>query len=275
MKHSKIMAILVSISLILTLGCTDDNPKKPKDSDSNEPIINILHAGGAYNELTLLNAQEPFEYYYSLGYRYFEYDLKLSSDGKLIATHDFEHLPTYDQAISYEDFKKLKLPYDMTPVNEEWLIETIRNHPDIKIVVDAKMQTRQEDVDVLRRIEELEGIYDIDLSSNIIPEIFSIEMWNEAQLCTTFDNYLFSHYKEYYSIETMIEHFSSDKILGMAIPVWSDSYISSNIYRVKEIGKKLFIFTVKTEEDLNFARTLGADGIYVDSNIDFLFSTQQ
>ena len=35
---------------------------------------------------------EMFEYYYNMGYRYFEYDLRLSSDGRIIATHAWEHI---------------------------------------------------------------------------------------------------------------------------------------------------------------------------------------
>ncbi len=119
----------------------------------------------------------------------------LASDGRLIATHGFEHLPIRYLPVSYEEFSALKLDNGMTPANEEWLVEIIRTHPDVKIVVDAKMETREDDVDVLCRIEELESIYGIDLSDNIIPEIFSIEMREDVQQKTTFNGYLFSHYK--------------------------------------------------------------------------------
>ncbi len=274
MKKRKpaILPMILAIALLITScadagkgaqATTDSSTGNTEFERSDNISINILHAGGAYDGLTLLNAQETFEHYYAQGYRYFEYDFKLSSDGRLIGTHSFEHLEITDANITYDEFKKLKLANGFTPVNEEWLAETIKSHPDVKIVIDAKVDTTEGDVAVLARIEALEQIYDIDVSANIIPEIFSTEMWEAAQKCTTFDGYFFSHYKVYYSIDKMLEDFASPKIIGVAIPAWSDNYIKSNIYRVKEAGKMLFVFTVTNEEELAFAREVGADGIYI------------
>ncbi len=228
-----------------------------------QPSINILHAGGGWDGLSYLNARETFAYYYDLGYRYFEYDLMLSSDGRLIGTHCFEHLPVYDPQISYADFSALKLANGMTPINEEWLVETIRTHPDVKIVVDAKMETTEQDAAVLQRIEALEELYGLDLSDNIIPEIFSIEMWELVRESTSFNSYFFSHYKEYYSVDTMLEHFSAPEFIGVAVPAWTDNYIKRNLYKVKQAGKMLFVFTVTNESEMAFAKEIGADGIYI------------
>ncbi|MGM9632354.1 MAG: glycerophosphodiester phosphodiesterase family protein [Eubacteriales bacterium] len=267
----KIFLLLIAVLSIICLyvSCfdgldTDISDIEDLPNDGEGISIKILHAGGAYDGKSYLNAQEAFDYYYSQGYRYFEYDLKLSSDGRLIATHDFEYLPISDGNITYEEFTALKLEGGLTPVNEQWLINTITAHTDVRIVVDAKMDTREGDVAVLKRIEELESIYGIDVSANIIPEIFSIEMWEDVQTCTTFDYYFFSHYKEYYSVDTILEHFSSPKILGVAIPTWTDNYIKSNLYKIKDAGKKLFVFTVMNDEHLAFAEEIGADGIYID-----------
>ncbi len=270
MQHKTVFLLLL-VLLLFVAGCTsvDESARGNSahfldESEQTPPAIRILHAGGAYNGLTLLNAQEPFAYYYALGYRYFEYDLKLSSDGRLIGTHQFEHLPVQDESISYKAFTDLRLTGGLTPVNEEWLVQTLLAYPDLQIVVDAKMNTTEGDVAVLRRIEELEDIYGVDLSDRIIPEIFSIDMWEDVQLCTTFDRYFFSHYKEYYSVDTILEQFSSEKIWGIAVPVWSDSYICSELYKIPAAGKKLFVFTVTNEEELAFAQKVGAYGIYLD-----------
>jgi len=117
----------------------------------------------------------------------------------------------------------------------------------------------------LNRIEALESIYNYDLSANILPEIFSKEMWEAASVSTTFDRYFFSHYKVYYSIEVMLEYFSDDRIWGIALPIWSDNYITSNAHRLKAAEKKLFFFTPTNGEEVARAVSLGADGIYADS----------
>ncbi len=246
--------LIVSMSLFC-VGC----------SEKQNEVVAILHAGGAYNGLTYLNAQETFDGYYNQGYRYFEYDLQLSSDGRIIGTHCWEYLNIQNsEMITYEEFKALKLSNGLTPVNEEWLMETIIAHPDVKIVVDAKMPTTEQDALVLQRLETLEKIYNCDISSNIIPEVFSKEMWDIVKETTTFDKYFFSHYKVYYSVNYILKNFDDERIYGIAFSIDSDSYFKSQIHLFKAAGKKIFIFTAVTEDDVAKAIKLGADGIYVD-----------
>ncbi len=61
-----------------------------------------------------------------------------------------------------------------------------------------------------------------------------------------------------------MEHFSSLKIIGIAVPTWTDNAVKSNLYKVKDVGKKLFVFTVTNDEELAFAEEIGADGICID-----------
>lgn len=261
MKIKKILIILTTfISIVAAClplyGC-----------QSYEQKITILHAGGSLYGLTYLNSQEAFDYYYNKGYRYFEYDLKLSSDGKVIGTHYWEHLNIQNpSAIPYEEFLNLKLAHNLTPVNEEWLAKTIKKFPDVKIIVDAKMDEDESDAAVLKRIEKLEDLYNIDLSSNIIPEIFSKEMWEMVKEKTSFDKYIFSHYKVYYTSQQIIEYFSDQKFWAVAISINADAYFVKGIPEIKATGKKLLVFspTTKTEADFSLEQ-LSADMLYLDN----------
>ncbi len=260
-RINQILASIICIALVLVSICVTFFVEK-----KNDEIITILHAGGGYSGSTYLNAQETFDIYYNNGCRYFEYDLKLSSDGRIIGSHAWEHLDVEDiYSLTYDDFCDLKLDNGMTPVNEEWLINTIKTHPEIKIIVDSKMDTTEQDALVLQRLEELERIYNMDLSSNIIPEVFSIEMWNLIKDTTSFNHYFFSHYKVYYSIDYILENFSDDRFLGVALSVNCDNYFRKNLYRFTEAGKKIFMWDIKTDDDLNTAIALGANGIYIDN----------
>ncbi len=254
-----------------TVTTTEDNTKNDienTDFEKNDvsDLIAILHAGGGADDLSYINAQETFLYYYELGYRYFEYDLKLSSDGRLIGTHDGEGLDVCDFSdITYDEFKTLRLSNGYTPVNEEWLMDTIINYPDVRIVVDAKMPTTEEDVLVLQRLEKLEKIYDCDISANIIPEVFSVDMWNILKETTTFDKYFYSRYKVCYSVSDMLDYFGDDeRIWGIAMSMYIDSDIRSQIYKLKNAGKKIFIFTAYDTDDVYEIIDIGGDGLYVD-----------
>lgn len=256
-----IKIIILLLAMLLSACGRSSAPITPKAADE---LIVILHAGGGYEGMTHLNAQETFEHYYGLGYRYFEYDLRLSSDGRLIATHAWEHLPVYEpEDISHEEFKALRLENGFTPANEEWLMETIGKYPDVKFVIDAQMDSVEGDAAVLARLEALESIYSMDISSNIIPEIFSKEMWELAKEQTTFDRYHFSHYKVYYTAPQMLEYFSDDRIWGFSLPTYTDQDIRAHLGEVKQT-KMIFVFTPTTKEEVADAAAMGADGVYLD-----------
>ena len=243
----------------------NDSTDRQIEKTAEEDLIVILHAGGAENDMSYMNAQETFLGYYNQGYRYFEYDLKLSKDGRLIGTHNGEHLENCDfDNISYAEFTALRLSNGYTPVNEEWLMHTIMQYPDVKIVVDAKMPDTQSDAAVLARFEELESIYQYDLSANIIPEVFSLEMWELLQNTTTFDKYFFSHYKVYYTVDMMLEYFEDERIWGIALPLYTDGDIRSQLYKIQQAGKKIFVFTAYSQTDIQDVIDMGANGVYVD-----------
>lgn len=262
-KIKKISGIVLAALLFLLSGCTAGTWKSLNEKSADD-FVAILHAGGGAGGITCLNAQESFEQYYDMGFRYFEYDLQLSSDGRLIGTHWGDHLDGYYEGITYDDFCEMTLTNGDTPVNERWLMETIMAHPDVVIVVDAKMPTTEEDALVLQRLEELESIYDYDLSANIIPEVFSVEMWDILKETTSFDHYLFSHYKVYYSVDYILEQFDDDRIWGVAMDVNSDSYFLRDLYRLTDAGLNIYFFTATTKEEVQWAIAKGAAGVYID-----------
>lgn len=120
---------------------------------------------GGYKGKTYLNSQETFSYYYSLGHRIFEYDLELSVDNKLIGTHSFDNFENSDYLIKngilYEDFKQIKLYNTYTPINEEWLLETLIEYPDVRLVID----TKSDFLPIYNRLIELANEYNIDIST--------------------------------------------------------------------------------------------------------------
>lgn len=265
------LIVIISLSLVFIFsGCLSSNNEfnEPTKITDISDLTVILHAGGGIDGLSYMNAQETFLYYYNMGYRYFEYDFKLSSDGRLIGTHAGENLDTAEISnfsdITYEQFKQIRLSNGYTPVNEEWLMNTIKTYPDVKIVVDAKGDTIEEDVLIDQRFEELERIYNYDLSSNIIPEVFSLEMWDTLKDTTTYEKYFFSHYKVYYTVDMMINYFKDDRIWGVALPIWSDADIRSEIYKLKQCFKKIFVFTAYTIDDIFDIINMGGDGLYMD-----------
>ena len=76
MKKLTLLLIFMLLCSFIPTSCTQNTPPNEK-----KEVIAILHAGGELDGNTYLNCQEAFYEYYEQGYRYFEYDFKLSSDG--------------------------------------------------------------------------------------------------------------------------------------------------------------------------------------------------
>lgn len=248
--------------LLLLCGCT---PSPQLQVTPVQDMTVILHAGGQLEDKRLLNCQEAFYTYYDLGYRYFEYDLKLSCDGKLMATHSWEHLEGGYDGMTYADFCALRLDGGYTPVNEDWLVEMLRSYPDVTVIVDAKMDTPQQDAAVLRRLHDLQEIHGIDLSERIIGEVFSVQMWQELENQVSFTRFLFSRYKEYYDVKTVAESFPAGKFIGIALPYdYLDGYYQEHIAWFQQQGYRIFMFGIQSAEDAAGASALGADAVYLD-----------
>ncbi|MBQ8140886.1 MAG: hypothetical protein IJ038_04225 [Clostridia bacterium] len=232
-------------------------------SDEAENVGLILHAGGG-DDLTYLNSQETFYRYYDMGYRYFEYDLKLLCNGRVVGTHNWEYLDVDEVfRLTYDDFISLTLVNGYTPINEEWLMQTIAQYEDVIFVIDSKMDTDEDDLRVLRRLEELAEADGLDISDRIIPEIFSKEMWDEAKETLSFNRYLFSLYKVDYDMEQILEYFDDERIVGVSVSLYCDESLKNQLYRVKE-SKYLCVFSVTTESEIREAIDMGADALYVD-----------
>ncbi len=265
-----ILVLTLVLCLLAAFSCAPQEPPSPPEPQlkitAPADLSVILHAGGMLDGMRLLNCQEAFYHYYEQGYRTFEYDLKLSSDGRLIATHSWEYLARGYDGITYADFLALSLEGGYTPVNEDWLVEMLAAYPDVTVIVDAKMDTAEGDAAVIRRLYDLQAERGIDLTSRIVPEIFSVEMWEMLSDEVSFSRCLFSRYKEYYSIGTVVESFPPDRFIGIALPYsYLDGYYKDNIAYFQECGYRIFMFGVETDEDVLGAAAIGADTVYVDS----------
>jgi len=105
----------------------------------------IAHAGGGINGVTYTNSLEAITSSIARGYRLIELDLLVSSDGYIVAAHDWktfrqrtgrEVLAAEDQALSLSDFRARKIDDLFTPVDEQMIRGLLLQHPDLIIVTD-------------------------------------------------------------------------------------------------------------------------------------------
>lgn len=105
----------------------------------------IAHGGGGIDDKTYTNSMEAVAESMRRGYRMIELDLLVTTDGFIVAAHDWKsfrrrtgHAPDAinDQPMSAAEFRSKKIDSRYTPLDEEAIRVTFQKHPDLILVTD-------------------------------------------------------------------------------------------------------------------------------------------
>ncbi|MCK5443472.1 MAG: hypothetical protein KAJ23_16425, partial [Maribacter sp.] len=122
--HEDINDTSTSIALRIPTNVSDNQIYFPKVRYEFEPHSNryIAHAGGEVNGIKSTNSKDAMDQNYKKGFRLFELDIIETSDGKLVAAHDWDmwaRFTDYDGALppSHSEFIKHKIYGDYTTLD--------------------------------------------------------------------------------------------------------------------------------------------------------------
>ena len=101
----------------------------------------IAHAGGEIDGNRYTNSKESLDLNYDRGFRLFELDIILTSDGKFVAAHDWKYwakIINYigEIPVSQEQFLSQKIYGKYTPLDMDSINEWFKIHPDAILVTD-------------------------------------------------------------------------------------------------------------------------------------------
>ncbi len=96
----------------------------------------IAHAGGGIGKMSYTNSRDALDANYRRSHRFFEIDLNWTSDGQLVLIHDWQGnfrdlFPTSKIAgtPSLQEFLRLKMKNNLTPISFAGLADWLRAHP--------------------------------------------------------------------------------------------------------------------------------------------------
>ncbi|WP_339334433.1 MULTISPECIES: hypothetical protein [unclassified Croceitalea] len=101
----------------------------------------IAHAGGEINGVKSTNTKDALDANYVKGFRLFELDIITTSDGKLVAAHDWRmwsRFTDYEGELppTHEEFMKRKIYGDYTTLDLKGINDWFKAHPDATLVTD-------------------------------------------------------------------------------------------------------------------------------------------
>ena len=132
-----------ALTLEVPINVSDEKIYFPKIHYEFEPNNNryIAHAGGEVNGVKSTNSKQALDANYKKGFRLFELDIIETSDGKLVAAHDWKmwaRLTDYDGALPpiHAEFLKHKIYGDYTTLDLKGINAWFKTHPDAILVTD-------------------------------------------------------------------------------------------------------------------------------------------
>lgn len=242
--------------------------RKPTTTDWTEIPI-VAHALGTVEGRRETNSREAFLESYAAGQRIFEVDLQLTSDGKLIARHDWDQMSYYNLEQAYvgvmdwETFINTPICFCYTPLDIDRILSLMRVFPDCYIVTDSK-DTDEPSVRAQMRtlVQAVNQTGDPSLWDRIIIQIYHEEMYDWVKAEAPVTNWIFTLYQLANPDYEKIGAFCQER--NIAAVTMNVSRISGeNSAILHQYGRKIYLHTVNRLLDM---KTIGtkADGYYSD-----------
>ncbi len=277
-KYSKkitLTAACMALAALMIIGiCSCENassaPKEPKWHDDH---VVIAHALGTVDGRSETNSLEALQDSYERGFKVFETDFCLTSDGYLALRHDFEEDSyfTFEQdmddtkVMSKDEFLSTPIKGIYTPILLDDLIAFMNEHNDVHIVTDSKSSDKETVVEQFKKLKEIvEATGNPTLYDRIIVQLYSYDMLEYVESVHQFKNYILTLYQMEDMSYGKVGRFCKAKGIDVVtMPQESCSLKTSE--KLHEYGLKVYTHTVnriKTVDSLNAYH--GIDGFYTD-----------
>jgi glycerophosphoryl diester phosphodiesterase len=275
MKNKPLYNLLLLIGIaLLALGWLPESPKEEEGQGFKAHRM-VAHAMGGIAGLTYTNSYEAFIENYEKGFRVFEVDLLLSSDGKLVACHKWGQSytePLGDQikaeadqqaaVLSHAEFKAAKIQNLYEPLDWVDVLELMGQYPDVYIITDTKQSTPDEIQQIFAQIVDEAKAKDPALLERVVPQIYYRAMWEPVERIYPFESVIFTLYQTQDTDEEVIA-FAKDKELA-AITMSDTRANASLIQELNRIGVPSYVHTINDPEILAKFKRMGAYGFYTD-----------
>lgn len=274
MKKKEILsaAVLLSILVIILIVFTRDPKEEPGTGYAAYRVV--AHAMGGINGHPYTNAFEAFVANYEEGTRIFETDLLLTSDGRLVARHEWTSnmsklldqwsiLPAAkrESVPAYEDFMNTPILNIYSPMDWDAVLDLLQHYPDAYLVTDIKKSGSKTVIQEFQMLVDATKQRDPALLDRIIPQIYNRPMLDELEEIYDFPHVIYTLYESTDSDEQVIGFV---KETGVDITMPASRADETFIGQLKEAGARVYVHTVNEESEAGKLYRMGVDGFYSD-----------
>ncbi len=222
---------------------------------SLDEMRTIMHAGGTVELIYYTNSLEALEESYWNGNYLIELDFSWTTDGTLAGIHNWGN--GRPQAMTAEEFLKLKIEDRYTPITLDTLAPWLEEHPEVRIIPDVK----EKNVEAMRLISTRYP----HLKNQFIPYVFTRSECDPIKQMG-FQNLIFMIYSmpqsDWRDAEGNMKFIREKEITGIAIAPYQMREKYGRLGR--EMGIPVLTFTVDRISDMNTYAKVGVDGFFTD-----------
>ncbi|NCC15985.1 MAG: hypothetical protein EOM28_06495 [Clostridia bacterium] len=266
MFAKKITAVMLTVVLGLALPLTAF-----AGWQENNPLV--AHALGEADGKIETNSKEAFLASWGNGFRAMEIDFTYTSDGVLVARHDFEADGTYYRleqeanaplVMDSKTYQNSKIVYDQTPLTAVDILALMAEYPDVYLITDTKdtdQATVQKQFSDLKKIAE--AMEQPQVLERIVPQIYNEEMYDWVKEIYPFQEWIYTLYLNYYPNYPEIADFCVEKGIG-TVTIEYARVTKEVLNTLHAKGIKVYAHTINRYKQFEDLLALGLDGIYTD-----------
>ncbi|NOV02707.1 phosphatidylinositol-specific phospholipase C/glycerophosphodiester phosphodiesterase family protein [Paenibacillus planticolens] len=273
-KKTVFLSLLITLTLVWcgwgVIWFGKENQASTSHSSNWEENEFIAHALGGVDGSSYTNSYEAFLSNYNRGYRLFEVDLLQTTDGELIARHDWSQklqrglLDQPGRVLTMSQFESSLILGKYHPLALHDILRLMQKYPDFNLIIDTKANSKEK---IQQQFESLVNETlrtDPSLLERMIPEIFSSEMYNIVMGIYPFPNKIYSLYKSDASAASIVKFVKDNHISVVAMPTYRVFINPNLVHSLNELGVKSYVHTVDKTQTMTLLRSFGVHGFYTD-----------
>lgn len=163
----------------------------------------VVHGLGFIEGHYVTNSLDALLVNYKRGFRVFEIDLNMTSDGYLVARHDWtpghyrylgQAYPPVAGPIPFKTFRSLKIHGKYKPASWEDILKVMKKHPDLYVITDTKEREKNQVHRTFSYLVKAAKKEDPKILDRIIPQIYDPAMLSYIRSYHDFKHIIYTLY---------------------------------------------------------------------------------
>jgi len=220
----------------------------------------VAHAGGAVNGVTYTNSREALDTNYAGGQRWFELDFSWTSDGELVAVHDWEwawpaRFIDASGVPTRAGFQAAVMRHGLQQMTLDDVVAWLQTHPDAVVITDLKLRNTEG----LSLIRQRAGA----CWSQFVPQIYGPDEYAEVHSLGGAHPPILTLYQSKLSDDGVIRFVEAHKLFAVTMPA-SRARSGDLASRLRAGGIFVYAHTVNDVSELASLAAAGTGGVYSD-----------